>query len=406
VAYISSELTHFVGRSLGSDKDRYDLLCKIVREGVLMDPSHVGQRNSVFRVVGRPVAGETVTDDLIYISDPSVRHDIEAKLSDNSLLQFEVVCFCDIPLDNLGIHCFKYGCFGLAFSKPFLVAQGASPVMYIPKPGSFAMTLREVRSLSGEVLYEESKSGSRAQIVDEVYNFHNFGLLYARYKALEDQFFGSKSTNDVDEVVRKLRTSLMYQTALEAFIFGYLKSFDPTLPPEHVHNYYMEREWRVAGKVRFKPADIQRIYVSEEFIDRARAELPEVGASQITTIPTHTGGQQPFSGTPEPGGKTQDKMEKRLESVGHEHVIFNYDAAGVALNVVPFSKARHIPRVGERLYLPSTGEQGGGYYEVEKVVYTYHNDEDDPYGLGAVQLARVNVHLKKVEPVREQQASR
>jgi hypothetical protein len=369
-----------------------------------MDPSHVGQRNPIFRVAGRPIAGETVTDDLIYTSDPSVRHDIEAKLSDNSLLQFEVVCFCDIPPENLAIHCSKYGRFGLAFSKDFLVEQGASPVMYIPKPGSFAMTLREVRLLSGNVLYEEPKSGSRAEMIDEVYNFHNFRLLYNRYKALEDQFVGAGSTNDVDKVVQKLRTSLMYQTALEAFIFGYLKFFDPTLPPEHVRNYYMEREWRVAGKVHFKPADIQRVYVSAEFIDQARAELPELAPGQITTIPTHTDGRRRFSGAPEPGGKSEDKMEERLESVGHEHVIFNYDAAGVALNVVPFSKAQHIPRVGERLYLPSTGEQSGGYYEVEKVVYTYHNDEDDPYGLGAVQLARVNVHLKKVEPVREQQA--
>lgn len=288
MAYVSSELTHFVGRPLGSDSDRYDLLCKIIHDGVLMDPSHIGQRHSIFRVAGRPVPGKEVTDDLIYTSDPSVRHDIEAKLSDNSLLQFEVVCFCDIPFDNLGTHCSKYGCFGLAFSKSFLVAQGASPVMYIPKPGSFAMTLREVRLLSGEVLYEESKSGTRAEIIDELYNFHNLRLLYTRYKTLEDQFVDAKSTNDVDEVVQKLRTSLIYQTALEALIFGYLKFFDPTLPPDHVHNYYMEREWRVAGRVHFRAADIRRIYVSEEFIDRAWAELPVLAGSQITTIPAHS----------------------------------------------------------------------------------------------------------------------
>jgi hypothetical protein len=313
MAYISNELTHFVGRSLGSDKDRYDLLCKIVREGVLMDPSHVGQRNPIFRVAGRPIAGRTVTDDLIYTSDPSVRHDIEAKLSDNSLLQFEVVCFCDIPLDNLGIHCSKYGCFGLAFSKAFLVEQGASPVMYIPKPGSFAITLREVRLLSGDVLYEEPKSGSRAKMIDEVYHFHNFRLLYARFKALEDQFVGAKSTNEVDEAVQKLRTSLFYQTALEAFIFGYLKFFDPTLPPDHAHNYYMEREWRVAGKVRFRPADIQRVYVSAEFIGRARAEFPELAASQVTTIPAHAEELRHLNGELEPAARKEGKVEEQKE---------------------------------------------------------------------------------------------
>lgn len=289
--YVSENLTHFVGRSLGSDKDRYDLLCKILRDGVLLDPSHVGKNDSIFRVVGSQDPDTGVTDDLVYTSYPNVRHDNEAKLSDNSLLQFESVCFCDIPLESLGIHCSKYGRFGLAFSRRFLVAQGASPVMYIPKPGSFAMRLREHRLLTGEILYEESKSGARAEIIDEVYNFHNLRLSYPQYKALEQQFLNAESTGDVDKMVRQLRTTLLYQTALEAFIFGYLKFFDPTLPPDHVDNYYMEREWRVAGTVRFKPTDVQHVYVSADFIDRASDELREL-ASRVTTIPTHaTAGQ-------------------------------------------------------------------------------------------------------------------
>ncbi len=88
-------------------------------------------------------------------------------------------------------------------------------------------------------------------------------------------------------------------------------------------------------------------------------------------------------------------MAEELESVGHEHVIFNDEEQGIAVNAVPFSKALYIPRAGERLYLPGMKEGGSGHYEVESVTYTYHRDED-PDGIGAGKLARVNVRVKRV----------
>jgi hypothetical protein len=280
MAYVSNNLTHFVGRSLASDQPRYECLSKIIRDGTLLDPSHLGRLDSIFRVV----IPANPTDGVTYSSYPNVRHDLGSKLSDNTLVQFEIVCFCDIPLEDLAIHCAKYGCFGLAFSKRFLIAQGASPVMYIPKPGSYEMILREHGLASGQLHYEERKSGDRAGLIDAVFAFHN-ERLYARYLELQKAFPQADSLDEALEVPKQLRTTLFYQTAIEALIFGHMKFFDPSLPPDHINNYYMEREWRVAGKVRFQQANVQHLFVSPEFADQARCDFPEL-ADRVAVLTT------------------------------------------------------------------------------------------------------------------------
>src|SRR5689334_24442201 len=42
-----------------------------------------------------------------------------------------MVCFCDIPVEDLPLHMKKYSQFGLAFSKGFLIGKGATPVFYV-----------------------------------------------------------------------------------------------------------------------------------------------------------------------------------------------------------------------------------------------------------------------------------
>lgn len=42
-----------------------------------------------------------------------------------------MICFCDIPADDLHLHMQKYGHFGIAFLKSLLVPKGANPVFYI-----------------------------------------------------------------------------------------------------------------------------------------------------------------------------------------------------------------------------------------------------------------------------------
>jgi len=280
MAYVSEYLTHFVGRSLESDQLKYDLLSKIVNSGNLLDPSHVGRRDPIFQVVlpSRPHEG------IEYSSIPNVRHDLESKLSDDTLVQFETVCFCDIPQDDLWIHCSKYSYFGLAFSKPFLISQGASPVMYIPKPGSFEIKLQERHSISGKVQYEESKSGDRKDLVDSIFDIHN-SLTYARYLGLEQSYAAADTLADVEKVARTFRTTLFYQTAIETLLFGHLKFFNATLPPDHVDNYYTEREWRVGGKVHFKLKDIERVFVPREFASAVQRDFPALTDRVVMLAP-------------------------------------------------------------------------------------------------------------------------
>ncbi len=38
-----------------------------------------------------------------------------------------VTCFCDVPFDHLGIHCTKYGQFGIGFDKQPLIIYGTPP---------------------------------------------------------------------------------------------------------------------------------------------------------------------------------------------------------------------------------------------------------------------------------------
>lgn len=104
--YISNELTHFVGRKL-SDRERYALLVRILEDGWLTSPPHKHGLGSMLTI------------------------DFNAKPSKNAMVSPQVIGFCDIPLDDLEIHMRKYGHFGLAFSKRFLVRRGANPVFCI-----------------------------------------------------------------------------------------------------------------------------------------------------------------------------------------------------------------------------------------------------------------------------------
>jgi hypothetical protein len=278
MAYTSDELTHFLGRSLPSDDERFELLCRVIDGGVLLDPSHINRRDGIFMAGLRDNETGEIADAVEYSSVPNVRHDMGSRVSDNRLIQFEIVCFCDIPLNELGVHCSKYGRFGLSFSKLFLVKQGASPVMYVPTPGAFRLKLEERHRKSGELFYEEEKNGTRAQAFDSLYELHNrLGLL--RHRELEGAMTNAPDHDVVDGVVRDLRTMLFYQTGIEATLFGYLKFYDPALPLDHPDNYYMEREWRVNGRVKFAVSDLQRVLVPPEYIERTLDRFPELGSA-------------------------------------------------------------------------------------------------------------------------------
>lgn len=107
--YVSSELTHFVGRSLENDEARYQLLIEIIRTGRIRTRNGNGRGTMVFE--RRP----------------------NIPVSTNKSINPDMVCFCDIPVSDFEIHMKKYSQFGLSFSKAFLTSQGIRPVFYIPQ---------------------------------------------------------------------------------------------------------------------------------------------------------------------------------------------------------------------------------------------------------------------------------
>jgi len=118
--YVSGELTHFVGRGR-SRRYQFELLVKILKTGWLV-------------ARGLQPEGSKPVD---HVTTTHFRWD--RKLSDNMMYLPSMVCFCDIPVADLGLHVSKYGRFGLAFSKDFLVPKGASPVFYIAKAAEYTV---------------------------------------------------------------------------------------------------------------------------------------------------------------------------------------------------------------------------------------------------------------------------
>jgi hypothetical protein len=62
---------------------------------------------------------------------------------------------------------------------------------------------------------------------------------------------------------------------IEIHIKPYYKFFDHTLPDAHTDNYYFEREWYVAGNVKFKMSDIRNVLLPQKDESKFRQKFPE-----------------------------------------------------------------------------------------------------------------------------------
>jgi len=207
--YISDELTHFVGRTLPDD-DRYGLLLKILQEGLLLAGGPEGR----------------ATED-----GTAVRIDRGRRLSSNEMINPDMVCFCDIPVSDFAIHTEKYGRFGVAFSKEYLVGEkGAAPVHYVPRG------LR-TGGHTGEWTFD--KMGERVERL--------------------------RGTND------------LLLTSIELHVWSFLKFFDSSKAEDDPDNYYMEREWRTLTNIKFRIEDVERIILPREYGRRFRAAFPSYG---------------------------------------------------------------------------------------------------------------------------------
>jgi hypothetical protein len=95
--YVSNELTHFVGRAVRDTPEKcYEILRTILTTGRLTHPPHR--------------LGE----------DSGLAYHENLWFSKNDKYRAQVICFCDIPVEDFHIHMQKYSRFGLSFGKDYL----------------------------------------------------------------------------------------------------------------------------------------------------------------------------------------------------------------------------------------------------------------------------------------------
>ena len=226
--YVSDELTHFVGRGLRAlpegEERQYALLVNILRGGQL---------------------GTDKTKHIVY-TDAS-------KFSENEYYKPNMVCFSDIPVPDLAIHMAKFSRFGLAFKKSFLVAKGANPVFYLPREAQI-----------------ETSPGRQVDLASHFDQRHQMILsLFRNLPTMGDGDMPSLAPSLTNQQVNDLLSFLIYH------FFSLCKFYDAGLAADDPANYYMEREWRVFGRLDFDLQQVSRVIFPERFAMRFRDDLPE-----------------------------------------------------------------------------------------------------------------------------------
>lgn len=266
VPYTSNKLTHFIGRACSCDDERYDLLIEIVRNGQL-------RASGISGISTDSAALLSITGNM--------------KISDETAIQGQIVCFCDIPTDSLGLHISKYSHFGVTFSKAFLVAKGANPVFYVVRD---AVLSGGTVVPTGSGSFELKQDITRAELLDRIHTEAMTLSTLAR-----DMIFGS---GDPDSRRLLVRFEQLLHLLLYPRFLAFIKPFDSTEPDESSHNFYMEREWRVYGDVLFQLADVSRVILPQAYVSRFKNEFPDFVGELWTPSTQSECSDRPCTNTP------------------------------------------------------------------------------------------------------------
>ena len=225
--YVSDKLFHFVGHAHSEDHEKnFATLKAILQTGWIL---HRG---------GSPGWGQ----ERISISPTGT-------LINERLIVPEVVCFCDIPEEALGIHVAKYGQFGLSLSRQYAQRYGARPVLYFPL----------------NIDQPEMRYGTPC-----------LSDIEAVFRSLRNHLRGIEKPNErtwgQEPTTLEHAADAFASIALKEFL-AFVKPFDGQLPATAWNNYYMEREWRRLGNMEVNEQSVRSIIIPAAFGARARAEL-------------------------------------------------------------------------------------------------------------------------------------
>jgi len=175
-----------------------------------------------------------------------------------------VTCFADIPEKSLPIHLEKYGLFGIGFRRDFLIRQGARPVTYVPM-------------FSNEWMHA---IGGRYMLEDIAAIHQGFDHYFVEKNAET----GKPMSRQIREVPRTEEQVLRaVKTVFELYFLVFLKPFNSELPADHIDNYYMEREWRKYGYLKFNLAEIAHVWVARGSRHAIESGYPDL-SDRITEI--------------------------------------------------------------------------------------------------------------------------
>jgi hypothetical protein len=184
----------------------------------------------------------------------------------------QVVCFCDIPVEDLHIHTAKYGSFGLSFTKEFIARRGGAPVLYVPR----GTRISQMQDLNAGALMQKLKAGGPEALFEDVPLGDLFDRMVPEFHSMMDLFLrlimDARTTSGGPADHRRLHDLLMF---IDFRIFSYVKVFDEARDDEDPENFYMEREWRVVGNVQFTLADVQRLIIPSSYGERLRGAVPD-----------------------------------------------------------------------------------------------------------------------------------
>jgi Putative abortive phage resistance protein AbiGi, antitoxin len=242
--YISNELFHFVGRSDPTNHEaNYQVLLKVLDARCVSHPPHT-HGHSAHRLV--------INWDKNVFSE--------------KLVMADITCFCDIPLETLGIHMKKYGMFGVSFDRSLLIKNGARPVTYMPLQPSnpyagWGTIYCELMLHDVEQIWR----GFREHVVDPIAG-------NSRTRSL-----GAKPTSSNE-------AATAMDDVFTHHFMAFIKPFNSELPDDHPDNFYFEREWRKLGNLPFQPSEVLRVLVARDYAERLKDERPSY-ADKITIAP-------------------------------------------------------------------------------------------------------------------------
>lgn len=165
------------------------------------------------------------------------------------------------------------------------MVKGANPVFYVAK-GSVACHERPtVPPLTVEDLEADAQAALRKHFAAlnerpmPVQRCEFFDRLVADLIKVLLPPWPADAQAGSDDPIREVQMRVYFD--LVGHVFAFMKFFDESLPEEHRENFYMEREWRVAGFVTFELCDIQRVYVARGYRDRIELEFPGLTVREL-----------------------------------------------------------------------------------------------------------------------------